>query len=96
MLFIAPPSLSEDCTTVGYVIPPPKHNKHRMYNYTIRATHVISTGPEQVPAAVHLERRNDLAHADLIAHVEVNGREELPRDFARRRFSRLFLVPKFW
>ena len=50
-----------------------------MYNYTIRATHVISTGPEQVPAAVHLERRNDLAYADLLAHVEVNGREELPR-----------------
>jgi hypothetical protein len=51
-----------------------------MYNNTIRATHVISTGPEQVPAAVHLERRNDLAHADLLAHVEVNGREKLPRE----------------
>jgi hypothetical protein len=95
LFFIVPPSFPYDCITVGYVIPPPKHNKHRMYNDTIRATHVISSGHEQVPAAVNLERRNALATADVLAQRST-AEKNSPANRNRRRVSRLFMVPTFW
>ena len=32
------------------------------FSFDSRATHVMSTGPEQVPVAVHLGRNNELTH----------------------------------